>query len=118
MANNLTNITRGMLATIFRLGAPIVHEGVYYRPANPPTPELTAPCQFVCGQVFSTTFLGLAAVSPGTEMVIVRASELTTITDPYAGDFIIENMTNLRRDIHAARLDVSCEFYTLQTMRV
>ena len=54
---------------------------------------------------------------PGTENLLVRASELVGITVPASGDYLIENTTGLRRNIQAARLDPSGEFYVFQTLR-
>ena len=49
--------------------------------------------------------------------MLIRASELAAIAAPASGDYIIENTTGLRRNIQAARLDPSGEFYVFQTVR-
>lgn len=71
----------------------MVREGVYYRPPtfNSATGEVTASevsaaCKFVGAHIQSAGYLGLAPVVPGTERLIVRSSELTSIASPRKGD--------------------------------
>ncbi len=117
-------LTRRALAAVFRLGPPVVRAGVFYRPPsfNPATGvtetvEATATCKFIGAHVVSASYLGLAPVVPGTERLLVRASELTAISAPDLGDYLIENTSGLRRNIKGARLDPSGEFYIFQTVR-
>ena len=124
MAFNLPTLTRKTLAAVFRLGAPVVRDGVFYRPPafNSATgqivsAEATATCKFIGAHVVSAGYLGLAPVVPGTERLLIRASELAAIAAPEKGDYLIENASGLRRNIEGARLDPSGEFYTLQTLR-
>lgn len=124
MSLNLPTLTRRALAAVFRLGAPIVRAGVFYRPPAfnastgwTVTAEVLAPCSFIGAHVVSGGYLGLAPVVPGTENLLVRASELVSIAAPAAGDYLIENVSGLRRNIQAARLDPSGEFYVFQTVR-
>jgi hypothetical protein len=124
MSLNLPSLTRRALAAVFRLGAPVVRDGVFYRPPAfnaatgwTVTAEVTAACKFIGAHVLSSGYLGLVPVVPGTENLLVLASELTAITAPASGDYLIENATGLRRNIQAARLDPSSEFYVFQTVR-
>jgi hypothetical protein len=124
MSLNLPILTRRALAAVFRLGTPIVRDGVFCRPTafNQSTgwtftAEVFAPCKFIGAHVSSIGFLGLAPVVPGTENLLIRASELAAITLPGVGDYIIENATGLRRNVSAARLDPSGEFYVFQCVR-
>jgi hypothetical protein len=124
MSFNLPSLTRRGLAAVFRLGAPVVRDGTYYRPPtfNSATGQIVsleamASCQFVGAHIISAGYLGLAPVVPGTEKLVIRASELAAIASPGSGDYLVENATGLRRNIEAARLDPSSEFYTLQTVR-
>jgi hypothetical protein len=124
MSLNLPSLTRRALAAVFRLGAPVVRDAVFYRPPAfnaatgwTVTAEVTASCKFIGSHVLSGGYLGLAPVVPGTENLLIRASELTAITTPTAGDYLIENSSGLRRNIQAARLDPSGEFYVFQTVR-
>lgn len=124
MPLNLPTLTRRALAAVFRLGAPVVRAGVYYRPTafNSATgwtvsAEAMANCKFIGAHVMSGGYLGLAPVVPGTENLLVRASDLSAVTAPAAGDYIIENTTGLRRNVQASRLDPSGEFYVFQCIR-
>lgn len=124
MPLNLPSLTRRALAAVFRLGAPVVRDGVFYRPPAfnaatgwTITVEVTAACKSVGAHVISGRYLGLAPVVPGTENLLARASELAAIAAPASGDYIIENTTGLRRNIQAARLDPSGEFYVFQCVR-
>ena len=101
-----------------------MRDGVFYRPPAfnaatgwTVTAEVTAACSFIGAHVISGGYLGLAPIVPGTENLLVRASELVAITAPASGDYLIENTTGLRRNIQAARLDPSGEFYVFQCVR-
>ncbi len=124
MALNLPSLTRRGLAAVFRLGAPVVRDGVFYRPPafNAATgqivsAEVTAACKFIGAHVLSAGYLGLAPVDPGTERLLIRAPELAAIAAPDKGDYLVESASGLRRNITGARLDPSGEFYTLQALR-
>jgi hypothetical protein len=124
MSLNLPSLTRRALAAVFRLGQPVVRSGVFYRPTTfnqstgwTVTAEVAAACKFIGAHVLSGGYLGLAPVAPGTENLLIRASELVGITAPGAGDYIVENTTALRRNVQASRLDPSGEFYVFQCMR-
>ena len=124
MSFNLPTLTRKALAAVFRLGAPVVRDGVFYRPPafNSATGQIVsaesvATCKFIGAHVLSAGYLGLAPVVPGTERLLIRASELAAMAAPDKGDYLIENASGLRRNIEGARLDPSGEFYTLQTLR-
>lgn len=124
MSFNLPSLTRRALDAVFRLGAPVVRAGVYYRPTafNSATgwtvaAEAMASCKFIGAHVISGGYLGLAPIVPGTENLLIRASELAAITAPGQGDYLVENTTGLRRNVQASRLDPSGEFYVFQTVR-
>jgi len=124
MSLNLPTLTRRALAAVFRLGAPIVREAVFYRPMGfnastgwTVTAEVTAACQFIGAHVLSGGYLGLAPVVPGTENLLIRASELVSISAPGRGDYIVENATGLRRNVEASRLDPSGQFHVFQCIR-
>jgi len=124
MSLNLPSLTRRALAAVFRLGPPVVRAGVFHRPPAfnqstgwTVTAEVTAACKFIGSQVLSGGYLGLAPVVPGTENLLIRASELTAIPAPASGDYIIENTTGLRRNVQGSRLDPSEQFYVFQCIR-
>ena len=124
MPLNLPSLTRRALDAVFRLGAPVVRSGVFYRPTAfnqstgwTVTSEVSASCKFIGAHILSGGYLGLAPVLPGTENLLIRASELVGITAPGQGDYIIENATGLRRNVQASRLDLSEQFYVFQCTR-
>jgi hypothetical protein len=124
MPLNLPTLTRRALNAVFRLGPPMVRSGVFYRPTAfnqstgwTVTAEVAAACKFIGAHVLSGGYLGLAPVAPGTENLLIRASDLVGITAPGGGDYIVENATGLRRNVQASRLDPSGEFYVFQCMR-
>jgi hypothetical protein len=124
MPLNLPTLTRRALDAVFRLGPPIVRSGVFYRPTAfnqltgwTVTAEVAAACKFIGSHILSGGYLGLAPVAPGTENLLIRATELAGITSPGQGDYIIENATGLRRNVQASRLDPSEQFYVFQCIR-
>jgi hypothetical protein len=124
MAINLPSLTRRALAAVFRLGPPLVRDGVFYRPTAfnaatgwTATVEIAANCKFLGAHVLSGGYLGLAPVVPGTENLLIRASELAAITEPGQGDYIVDNATGLRRNVQASRLDPSEQFHVFQCIR-
>jgi hypothetical protein len=124
MPLNLPILTRRALAAVFRLGAPIVRDGVFYRPTafnagtgSTASAEVNAPCKFIGSHILSGGYLGLAPVVPGTENLLIRASELVAIVEPGKGDYIVENATGLRRNVEASRLDPSGQFHVFQCVR-
>ena len=117
MSFNLPIFTKRALAAVFRLGAPIVRDGMFHRPSINAAAEVSVNCKFIGAHVFSVSYLGLAPVSPGTENLLIRASELVAISAPSVGDYIVESATGLRRNVQASRLDPSGEFYVFQCVR-
>jgi hypothetical protein len=117
MAFNLTIIVRQAMNTAFRLGPPLIRAGTYHRPPTVNVAEAAVPCSFLSTAVRSTGFLGLVHLAPGTELILVRSSELASIVEPVGGDYVVESATGIRRNIEGARLDVTGEFYTFQTVR-
>lgn len=117
MSFNLTILTRRALAAVFRLGPPMVQDALFVRPQKDASAEVRASCKTIGTHVVSGFYLGLAPITPGTENLLIRASELASIPAPAAGDYIIENSSGLRRNVQAARLDPSGEFYVFQCMR-
>lgn len=110
-------LTKRAVAAVFRLGPPLVRDGVFVRPQTNAAAEASASCKIIGTHVVSGFYLGLAPVTPGTENLLIRASELAAITAPAAGDYIVENSSGLRRNVQALRLDPSGEFYVFQCVR-
>lgn len=56
-------------------------------------------------------------VQVGDERLVIRAGELASITAPGAGDYLIETLSGIRREVIAARLDPTGSFWTVQARR-
>ena len=113
MTFDVTKLVHRSLALAFGFGAPIVREFSYYRP--PAAPPL-ASCTGIIVPVRSAMFLGFVTVNPGTEILIVRCAEMPGVT-PAVGDYLIEQPSGIRRNVVAARADLTDEFFSLQCER-
>lgn len=58
-----------------------------------------------------------SAVLLGDEKCFVRVADLVTITTPGVGDNLTENVSGIRRNVIAARLDPTGSFWTMQVRR-
>jgi hypothetical protein len=56
-------------------------------------------------------------VQVGDERLVIRAGELVSITSPGSGDYLIETVSAIRREVIAARLDPTGSFWTVQARR-
>ena len=56
-------------------------------------------------------------VQVGDERPVIRAGELVSITSPGSGDYLIETVSGIRREVIAARLDPTGSFWTVQARR-
>lgn len=56
-------------------------------------------------------------VQVGDERLVIRAGELVSITSPGSGDYLIETVSGIRREVIAARLDSTGSFWTVQARR-
>jgi hypothetical protein len=117
MSLNLPILTKRALDAVFRLGPPHVRDGVFTRPQTNASAEVSASCKVIGTHVVSGFYLGLAPVTPGTENLLIRASELAAIATPGSGDYVVENSSGIRRNVQAARLDPSEAFYVFQCVR-
>ena len=111
MTIDLKSLTQSALNTVFSLGGDFVKDGTYLRP-----PSLATPTGIVAANEISVPVKLVIATAPD-EKIIIRASELTAISVPAAGDYIIETATGQRRDVISAALDPSGKFYTFTTRR-
>lgn len=122
MTLNLNQLTKSILSTLFNLGADIVKDGTYTRPASLSAPtgvsaanEVTAAVKLLTATV-PASVRAIPRVS-GKEKILIRASELTAIPTPAAGDYITETLTGIRREILAALLDPTGQVWSFTTVR-
>ena len=123
MALNLTKAFKSALDILFNVAGELVRGATYYRPASfsSATGQTAATEQTATVQMLVTNYRvsdsPTVVFQPGNEKALVRASELTSITAPAAGDYLIETATGQRRDVLAARLDATGLLWTFQTVR-
>ena len=120
---NLASLTRTALKAIFALGPDFIKDATYVRPTSfsPATgvttsTEVTAAIKMLVIN-YQRRFLAFLDPNPPDEKILVRASELTGINSPSAGDYIIESSNAQRRDVLTALLDRTGEVWTFQTIR-
>ena len=120
---NLKEITKSALNAVFNLGPDLIKDGTYVRPVSfAPSTGLTATAEVTASvKMLIATFrqpeLGFTLLQPETEKILVRASELAAIENPAPGDYLIQTSDSQRREILAAALDRTSEFWTFHTVR-
>jgi len=120
---NLASLTRTALKTLFGLGPDFIKDATYVRPTSfssatgvTSSTEITAPVKMLVVN-YQRRFLAFLDPNPPDEKILIRASELTGINSPSAGDYIIESSNAQRRDVLTAVLDRTNEFWTFATVR-
>lgn len=123
MAIDWKSLHQRALTIVFSLGGDFVKDATFFRPAsfNPNSGQtVSAESSAACKTLvlsYRRMELGLVSIQPGDEKVLVRASELVSISAPGAGDYLVETVTGLRRDILSGRLDSTGELWVFQTTR-
>jgi hypothetical protein len=121
MTLNLKTLTESILSTVFNLGDDIVKNVTYVRPASLARETgLSAANEIsVAAKAVITTLPGGAATFEPSrkDTLLIRAADLISITTPAAGDYILETLTGLRRDVTFARLDPTGQVWSFHTVR-
>jgi hypothetical protein len=119
---DLKSLTQSILTTIFGITGDVVKDATYVRPTSFAVAtgviaagETTAAVKALIGRIPDVAFRFRAHEHK--EKVLIRASELAGITAPAAGDYIIENLTGIRRDIVLAALDPTGLVWSFNTVR-
>ncbi len=123
MALSIVNVVNAALASIFDAASEIIRAATYYRPATfssesglATTVEITATVTaLVTG--YRPMEQGSANLVPSDTKTLVRATELTAISLPTAGDYLIESATGQRLEVTSAQLDPTGLLWTLNTSR-
>jgi hypothetical protein len=120
MTLDLTSLTRSILTTVFNLGDDVVKHVVYVRPVSltketgeNAVNEISVTTQAVIG--------GPPQGSPSTrvndrERILIRATDINTISKPAAGDYIVQHSNGLRRDVISASLDPTGQVWSFRTV--
>ncbi|MBI5388200.1 MAG: hypothetical protein HZA90_26345 [Verrucomicrobia bacterium] len=120
MTLNLQRLGQMAVDAVFAAGADAVKAAMFVKPASfsAATGQMNAAEVSVLVTAFVTAYrlrdLGLLGLQPGDERVLLRASELGSLT-PAAGDYLIQTADGLRRDVRSARVDGAGLLWTLQT---
>ena len=107
---------------LFVIAAEIVRECVFYKTQSSAGTGLLEPgalsstIKMIAGAYRSGDIDG-SSVQIGDERLIIRAKDLSLIPMPGPDDYLIETLTGLRRNVIAARLDVTGTFWTIQARR-
>jgi hypothetical protein len=120
---NLKSITRTALNALFGLGPDFVKDATYTRPASFSAAtgltfanETTALVKMLI-TAFQPRRFDFLTNDPTDERLLIRASDITGITQPAPGDYIIQSSDAQRRDVVSASLDLTAEFWTFRTAR-
>ena len=106
----------------FVVAAEVVRAGTFYKTESSAgtglleVSALAAPVQAMVLKYHSGDIDG-TVVQVGDEKLFIRASELSALPSPGVGDYVIEALSGLRREVMAARLDPTGSFWTMQTRR-
>ena len=120
---NLKSLIKSALNSLFGLGPDLIQPGTYIRPASFSSAlgltfsaEIAAPVQMLVATIPST-LPGLTGIPIVTDKVLIRAAELTLITSPTEGDYIIRTSDNQRLDVITAQTDFTGELWTFAVAR-
>jgi hypothetical protein len=111
-ALNVTSLGRGAATLAFELYAEVVVAGSYYRSAQSHAAVAMLVTPVPARRVDGTIVL------PGDELVFIQAADLVSIDQPRAGDYVVETVTSLRRDVIVAQLDLSRQLWSLVARKV
>ena len=106
----------------FDLAGEMVRDCVFYKTENSAgtglltMAALSAAVKALVGSYRSGDIDG-TVVQVGDERPVIRAGELVSITSPGSGDYLIETVSGIRREVIAARLDPTGSFWTVQVRR-
>jgi hypothetical protein len=120
MTLDLKSITQSILTTVFNLGSDVVKSVSYVRPVSlaketgeSAVNEISVATQAAIG--------GPPQGSPPTpasehERLLIRAIDISAISTPAAGDYIVQNSNGLRRDVISASLDPTGQVWSFRTV--
>ena len=121
MTLDLTSLTKSILATVFNLGGDIVKDVTYVRPVSlsretgaSAANEISVATKAVMGAALP----GLATSrSSDHERLLIRATDINTITSPAAGDYVVQTLNGLRHEVLSATLDPTGQVWSFRTVR-
>ena len=110
------------LDRLFERVAELVRDCVFYKTESSAGTGLLLPPSLTAGvkalvAAYRSGDIDGSSVQVGDERLLIRARELQDVPMPGAGDYVIEVLTGLRREVIAARLDPTGTFWTIQGRR-
>ena len=120
MTLDLTSITQSILTTVFNLGDDVVKEILYVRPVSltketgeSAVNEISVATKAVIGAALP----GFAASrSSDHERLLIRATDINTISAPASGDYIVQASSGVRHDVISASLDPTGQVWSFRTV--
>jgi len=114
----LTELTKGAIDTLFRLGGEFVKDVTYVRPpgVNRDTGQVAAAEMRVGAPAIVPSYApaGFAAPNRRSARVVFKAADLAGISNPAVGDYILlPDATRL--DVITARIDVTAQIWLFDT---
>jgi hypothetical protein len=121
MTLDLTSLTQSLLTTVFNLGGDIVKDVSYIRPVS--LAKETG--ESAVNEISVTTKAVIGAALPGFaasrssdhERLLIRATDINTISAPAAGDYIVQALSGVRHDVISASLDPTGQVWSFRTVR-
>ena len=106
-ALRLQNLGQSASALVFQLYAEAVVAATYYRAADKSVAVSLLALPVPTAKVDGIT------IKPGDELLLILATDLMGIDQPRAGDYVVETVGNLRRNIIVSQLDLSRTLWSL-----
>jgi hypothetical protein len=115
---NLTGFTKGAIDALFRLGGEFVKDVTYVRPpgVNPATGQVAGAEVRVSAKAIVPSYApaGFALPDRRRARVVFKAADLTGISSPAVGDYIVlPDATRL--DVVTAKIDVTAQIWLFDT---
>ena len=102
----LAEISGEQVELLFGLWSQVVRAGTLYRGAE------TAEVYMIVAPLELELTNGVT-ILPGDERVLIRGSDLVGVAEPRAGDYVVETVSGLRRDVAAVQVDSARQLWTL-----
>jgi hypothetical protein len=123
MALDVSRMVVATLRVLFGLGPQVVRPATYVKPVGlnrytgvEVRSEVTASCLVLVGK-WALPQWSPGMLTAGSERLVVRASDLITVTAPGAGDFVVENATALVWRLVAGVSEGGGQFWIFQAER-
>ena len=104
-------MARTQIELLFAVWGQVVVAGTYYRGATNATVAMIV-------MPINPAMADGTTILPGDEKVLIQAKDLTGLTEPRAGDYVVETVSGLRRDVVVAQQDMTRQLWTFFARKV